>query len=530
MPHRPWIRDIQHLAVILLGASSCTRSSQPNILILMADDYGPMDTAVTGSDYYETPNIDMIADRGVRFTDGYAACTVSSPTRASLMTGAYTTRHGITDWIGSPAGEQWREEGWCTQMLPPDYVRNLDVEKFLCLPQALRNAGYSTFMAGKWHLGSETTPEMAGFEINRGGYAAGQPRTYFSPYRNPKLEDGPDGEELSMRLARETNAFMEEHVRRYGKKKPFFAFLSFYAVHTPVETTEEYWRHFRDKAAGAPVTDREAFVTDRYFPVCQVQDNPVFAGLVKQMDDAVGAVMTRLKELKLDRNTVVIFMSDNGGLSSCGYYSTSNYPFRGGKTYQWEGGIRVPFFIYDPAAKKNGTLSGVPVNTIDIYPTLMDYAGVQCPEGQVDGVSIRPLLNGKSIPDRPLFWHYPHYGGAGGDPCSIIRHGRWKLIFYHEDSHVELYDLESDPRELDDVASAHEEQASALMRTLREWMEKTGAKMPQPDPEYSEEARQAFLSTTRVEMLREQTAKRARRLSPDFRPDDTWWGSQPVKD
>lgn len=522
------IASLSMIAGAALGISSCKDNSRPNFLIILADDFGGMDTGVTGSTYYETPNIDRIANTGIHFTDGYSACNVSSPTRASLMTGMYTPCHGITDWIGAQYGEGWRKKGWQTMMLPADYEHNLDTEKFLCLPQALKDAGYSTFMAGKWHLGDTTTPEMAGFQINKGGYESGSPKGgYFSPYNNPALEDGPDGENLSMRLAQETNSFIENHLKE-NKDKPFLAYLSFYAVHTPVETTKENWEYFRQKALANPVTDREAFKLDRNFPVAQIQDNPLFAGLIRQMDDAVGCVTDKLKELGVDKNTIIVFMSDNGGLASLGYYSTSNYPYRGGKSYQWEGGTRIPFFIYAPMAKKNGRKCSTPVNTIDIYPTLLDYAQVECPD--VDGVSLRPILEGGEIDERPLFWHYPHYGGSGGDPSSIIRDGDWKLILYHEDLHCELYNLREDLMEQNDVIASNPERAEKMKAMLTAWLKESGARMPVPDPEYSPQARQQFLEIQRKKISEEQNRKRERRLEPDWEPDKTWWGSQQVED
>ena len=517
------------LAVSAIGLSSCARDERPNFLIFLADDYGGMDTGVNGSTFYETPHIDSIAEEGILFTNGYAACTVSSPSRASLMTGLYPTRHGITEWIGEESGEGWRKHGWCTRMLPASYEHNLDVDRFKCLPQILKDNGYSTFMAGKWHLGDDTTPEMAGFDINVGGYGIGQPPGgYFSPYNNPKLPDGPDGEELCMRLAQETNRFLEGQKRKKGRQ-PFFAYLSFYAVHTPVQTTEAYWRHFRDKAVSMPPADREPFRLDRHFTVCQVQDNPVFAGLVKQMDDAVGVVLAKLKELHYDRNTIVIFMSDNGGLSSLGFYSTSNYPFRGGKSYQWEGGIRVPFFIHVPGTRLRHTSNDTPVNTIDIYPTLLDYAGIT-DRPELDGVSLRPLLEGGSIGERPMFWHYPHYGGSGGDPSSIIRRGDWKLIYYHEDGHCELYNLSEDIGEQQDVLPDNRELAASLLSELQSWLEETGARMPVPDPLYSESEHRKVFDRLRENVLRQQLSNRAMRLRDDWSPGRDWWGSHPVVD
>ena len=231
------------------AAEQARSSKQPNILFILADDFGWRDLACTGSRYYESPNIDGIARNGVRFTQGYAACQVSSPSRASIMTGKFTARHGITNWIGEGSGEEWRKMGRHSKLLPAQYVWQLPKED-ITLPEALKAHGYKTFMAGKWHLGGEGSyPEDHGFDINIGGHEAGGPYPggYFAPYGNPKMKEGPDGENLSMRLAHETASFIETHTRR-NKKQPFFAFLSFYAVHAPIETTEAKWRHFRNKA------------------------------------------------------------------------------------------------------------------------------------------------------------------------------------------------------------------------------------------------------------------------------------------
>ncbi len=507
------------LAASLLGLGACGREDRTNFLVILADDYGGMDTGANGSTFYETPHIDAIAEEGVLFSNGYATATVSSPSRASLLTGLYTPRHGITEWIGEESGEGWRRHGLHTRMLPADYARNLDVERFRCLPQVLKDHGYSTFMAGKWHLGAETTPEMAGFEESVAGYAIGQPPGgYFSPYNNPRLEDGPPGEELSMRLAREAGRFLREH-KRQRPRQPFFVYLPFYAVHTPVQTTRENWQYFRDKAEAMPAPDREAFALDGDYTVCQVQDNPVFAGLVRQMDEAVGVLLEELKALGYDRNTVVFFLSDNGGLSTLDYYSTSNYPFRGGKSFQWEGGLRVPFFVRLPGrpASAHGRILDTPVNLIDVYPTVLDYAGIPCETG-VDGVSLRPLLEGGSLAERPMFWHYPHYGGGGGDPSSIIREGDWKLIWYHEDRHCELYNLAEDISEQRDLSAQEPERVSEMYGKLMAWLTETGARLPEPDPEYDDAAHEEVLRRQREQTLPRQETNRSLRLRPDWSP------------
>ena len=392
-------------------------TSKPNVLFILADDLGWNDIGCMGSRYYETPNIDRLADNGVLFTNAYAACQVSSPSRASIMTGKYTPRHGITNWIGEKSGENWRSMGRHSKVLPADYAMNLSKDEYT-LAECMRDNGYTTFIAGKWHLGDEGSwPEDHGFMINKGGWSAGNPKGgYFSPYDNPKLEDGPAGENLSMRLGRETVDFIRECRK---DNKPFFAYLSFYAVHGPIQTTKENWEYFRDKASRMGIADK-GFIVDRTLPVRQTQDNPVYAGLIRQMDDAVGLVLDAIEEMGLDENTMIIFTSDNGGVTSGDNFSTALLPLRGGKGRQWEGGIREPLLIQYPGCASPGSRCDVPVNGIDFYPTIVDYAGLEKPSRQhVDGVSIMPLLDGKSIAPRALFWHYPHYGNQGGDRMVV---------------------------------------------------------------------------------------------------------------
>lgn len=497
---------------------------QPNILFILADDYGWRDTGATGSEYFETPNIDRIAQNGINFTRSYAACQVSSPSRASLMTGLFTTRHGITDWIGEKSGEEWRTMGRHDRLLPADYAHELDYEHLKCLPQLLHDGGYTTFMAGKWHLGENSTPEKAGFDINIGGYSAGHPTAgYFVPYNNPKLPDGPKGENLSMRLAHETSAFLERQAADKDAK-PFFAYLSFYAVHAPIQTTRQNWQYFRDKAVAQGATEGNTFLVDGNLPVNQRQDNPVYAGLIKQMDDAVGVVLDKLHELGLDENTIVIFTSDNGGVSSGDNYSTSNLPFRGGKGRQWEGGLRVPLFVSVPGNRLRGASDDTPVCTVDMYPTVLDYAGIRCPEG-LDGVSIRPLMHGRRIARRPLYWHYPHYGNQGGDPSSVIIEGDWKLIYYHEDGHNELYKLSEDPGEQNDLALRYPGRVKRMSAGLQAWLVETGAIMPQPDTTFDQAAHDAFRKAECEKVIRRESHLHDRRLAPDFRPNADWWGS-----
>ena len=450
---------------------------QPNIVFVLADDLGWNDLGIEGSDFYESPNIDRIAMEGMRFTQGYAACQVCSPARASILTGKYPPRHGITDWIGARTGEAWREAGRFNKLLPPDYEHGLRADE-ITFVEVFRQAGYRTFFAGKWHLGDEgTDPEDFGFEINKGGWKVGTPAGgYFAPWINPKLEAGPDGESLPIRLGRETAQFITDN-----KDSPFLAYLSFYSVHGPIQTSQDRWEKYRQKATAQNVPEKR-FIFDRNLPVRQVQDCPIYAGMIEAMDDAVGLVLEAIDTHGLSENTIVCFTSDNGGVSSGDSFSSSMLPLRGGKGRQWEGGIREPFYIRYPLQVEAGSTCDVPVSGIDFYSTFLELAELPPPPTQIiDGGSLVSLLRGEpdgGLAKRDLFWHYPHYGNQGGDPSSIIRNGAWKLIHYYEDGHDELYNLASDPGEQHNVIADNQAKANELRQRLDHWLAETGAKFP----------------------------------------------------
>lgn len=499
---------------------------RPNVLFILADDLGVHDLSSTGSTYYETPNIDRIALEGMVFEQGYAASRVCSPSRASIMTGKFTARHGITDWIGAKSGTAWRDHKRFDKLLPAEYVHALP-KADVVLPEAMKAAGYTTFFAGKWHLGNKGSyPKDHGFDLNKGGWEKGSPMGgYFSPWTNPNLENKVDGENLSMRLANETSDFIKKH-----KDSTFFAMLSFYAVHGPIQTTEGKWAKYREKAINTGLADR-GYIMERNLPIRQVQDNPVYAGLVESMDDAVGHVLNTLEQLGLDDNTIVIFTSDNGGVASGDAFSTTNLPLRGGKGYQWEGGIREPFFIKVPWLDNRGTSTEYPVSGTDFYPTILDLANIDPLPGQhMDGVSLKPLLEGKSLPERALFWHYPHYGNQGGDPSSIIREGEWKLIHYWEDGRNELYNILKDPGEQKDVQAENPEIAKGLNNKLNNWLRDMNAIIPQKDPEY--DPNEDALRNTRItqELWPKLEKERLDFLSESFEPNADWWGSRTTND
>ena len=516
--------------IFSLTFTCCQRvevKKNPNFLFILVDDLGVNDLSFTGSSFYETPNIDSLATKGVFFSQGYSNSRVCSPSRASILTGKFTARHGITDWIGAKYGEDWRKLNREDKLLPASYLNHLRKEE-ITIAQHLKENGYSTFFAGKWHLGDgDSSPENFGFKINVGGWESGSPKGgYFSPFNNPKLKDIEVGENLSMRLAKETSTFIKNQ-----NNQPFFAFLSFYAVHGPIQTTKENWKKYRAKAEAIGVS-ADGIVMEKKLPIRQSQDNPIYGGLVQSMDDAVGFVLSELKKSSLDKNTIVIFTSDNGGVSSGDSYSTSNLPYKGGKGYQYEGGIKVPYIIYIPWLKNKFVTVDYPVTGADLYPTIADFANIKLLRNQhKDGLSLKPLILENKLPkERPLFWHYPHYGNQGGDPSSIIRKGKWKLIHYYENNKNELYNLENDKFETNNVAEIEEEITSALYKELSDWLVDVNAKFPKKDLEFDSLQRKKYEERISTKLLSRLKENRINILQENYQPNKDWWGSQILKD
>jgi arylsulfatase A-like enzyme len=457
-------------------ASAVNAATRPNVVFILADDLGWRDLGCFGSTFYETPHLDHLAATGMRFTQAYAACPVCSPTRASIMTGKYPPRTGITDYIATNRFNQPEKWPRPTRLLPTPYADRLSLSE-ITLAEALKPAGYATFFAGKWHLGPQGFyPENQGFEVNKGGGEWGSPpggRHYFSPYGNKKLPDGPPGEHLPARLAKETCEFITAH-----RDGPFFAYLSFYSVHIPLMARADLQRKYEDKAKTLK-HDGPAFGRERANQVRLIQDHPVYAGMVDAMDQAVGTVMKTLDDLGLSDHTIVIFMSDNGGLSTAEGTPTSNVPLRAGKGWLYEGGIREPMIIRAPGVTAAGSICDTPVMSIDFYPTILELTGTPLPSSQsVDGRSLVPLLHGRTIAPRALFWHYPHYGNQGGAPAGAIRDGDWKLIEWYEDGQHELFDLRDDPGEQHNRASEKPMKVRELAARLDSWRRSVGAMMP----------------------------------------------------
>lgn len=517
---------MKKLIAILLCSLAFTAATQaaaqPNFLFILVDDLGRQDMSCEGSAFHETPNIDRIASQAMRFSNGYSACQVCSPSRAAIQTGKYPARVGITDYIGGVQGrnqpEHWNRN---TQLLPARYEMEMKLEE-VTVAEAMKEAGYKTFFAGKWHLGHEGHgPEDQGYDVNKGGHIAGTPPGgYFPTYNNPALKDGPRGEELPVRLGRETAKFIGDH-----KDKPFFAMLSFYSVHGPIQCSEKRWKKYRDKAERMGLIDRAAprFRLDRTQEVRQAQDHPVYAGMMEAMDDGVGHAIKALDEHGLADNTIVIFTSDNGGVSSGDGYATSCLPLRGGKGRQWEGGVRQPFYIKWPGVT-SGTRTDIPATGTDFYPTILDIAGLPLkPQQHVDGVSLVPALKGGSLSDRPLFWHYPHYGNQGGEPSAINLRDNWKLIQYFEDDRAELYNVARDLGEQRDLAAEQPDRVAAMLKELNAWQKEVGARFPTKNPKWNVDAHVKQMQQLEERGIPNRNREHAEFLKPDYVPRGGWW-------
>ena len=475
-------------AASLPGITGCAREFHqrpPNFVFFLIDDLGWVDTGVYGSTFYETPNIDRLASEGMRFTDAYAASPVCSPTRASIMTGKHPARLNITDWIG---GSQRGE------LLPAEYEHQLAFEE-VTIAEVLKEVGYATGFFGKWHLGDTPyLPEAQGFDLNIGGTAAGQPASYFYPYkaqegRNdfwdvPHLEGGDEGEYLTDRLTDEAVNFLEAQ-----GANPFLLYLSHYAVHTPIQSKEGLTEKYREKAESLPEPDGPDFISehDRAF-VKQHQDHAAYAGMVQSVDESVGRVIETIDRLGLTENTIVIFMSDNGGLTTVANRRsapTAVLPLRAGKGWLYEGGIREPMIVKWPGVVEGGSACSEPVISTDFFPTMLDMATIgQRPNLHQDGVSLVPLLRQEGSLDRDaLYWHFPHYHGSGNRPSGAVRAGDYKLVEWFEDGQVELYNLSEDIGELNDLSQSMTEKVAELREMLRAWHGDVDAQMPREESE-----------------------------------------------
>ncbi len=449
----------------------------PSYVLILVDDLGYMDIGTYNpKSFYETPNVDRLAKSGMKFTDGYAANPVCSPTRFGIQTGRYPSRKDATNFFSGRRGGLFNSAPLHSRM---------DLEE-VTIAEALKEKGYATFFAGKWHLGpsEEFWPAKQGYDVNAGGFSKGGPyggKKYFSPYGNPRLSDGPDGEHLPDRLASETCAFIEKN-----KGKPFFAMLSFYSVHTPLIGRPDLVAKYKKKAAsinGAEFGDEEMTwpKNGKTRKVRILQKHAVYAAMVEAMDLAVGKVLDKLESLGLDDDVVVAFTSDNGGLSTSEGSPTSNLPLRGGKGWVYEGGIREPFIVRWPGVTKAGSVNPEPVMSTDFFPTFVKAAGSKpSGAGPIDGVDLMPSLKGGTLERDALYWHYPHYSNQGGFPGGAIRMGKWKMIERYEDGSAHLYDLSEDVSERTDLSKFHPEQVAKMRKKLHQWYKEVDAKFLQP--------------------------------------------------
>jgi arylsulfatase A-like enzyme len=452
--------------ILLVTASSAIaqekRAVRPNVIIILADDLGWADLGCYGSEYHKTPNLDRLASQGMRFTDAYAACPVCSPSRAAILTGKYPARLNLTTFL---PGRPDRPD---QKLLQPIINQQLPAGE-TTLAAVLKKAGYATGHVGKWHLGGKgSLPEERGFDVNIAGDAAGSPRSYFAPYKNragvliPKLEHAPDGEYLTDRLTAEAMQFIENN-----RDKPFFLYLPHYAVHIPLKAKKDMIAKYKPGRPGE-------------------QGNPIYAAMIESLDEGVGRILQSLDDLKLADHTIVVFTSDNGGLSvreGPDTPSTSNAPLREGKGYLYEGGIREPLIVKWPNVTRPGSTSAVPVCGIDLFSTILDACGVKS-DDPVDGVSMVPLLKGGELKRDALYWHYPHYSNQGGKPGGTIRAGDFKLIEFYEDGQLELYNLKKDMNESNNLAVDKPMKAKELSSKLAAWRKEVGAKMMKPNPDY----------------------------------------------
>ena len=475
------LRYLSVLFIVLYNGLTVQSAKHTNFLFFLVDDMGWADIGANGSTFHETPHIDRLAKSGMRFTQGYAAGSVCSPTRASIMTGKHPVRVDITDWI---PGQPNRPTN---PLLHPEDQHSLPLEE-VTLAEALKQHGYQTFFAGKWHLGNEGEwPTDQGFDINIGGHHKGSPPGgYYAPWTNPTLKAKRKGEYLTERLTEESAKFLESR----DKAKPFLLYLSYYNIHTPIQPYKKRIDHYKSKAEKS-FTGPTPFEVEHDGKTRTRQDNPALASMVAAVDDSVGALLDKLEELKLDDNTVVIFFSDNGGLSTLGRIGPGcNVPLRAGKGWLYEGGIREPTLIRAPGITRPGSVSHKPMISMDFFPTMLDLAGLPLqPKLHVDGRSLLSQLKGNDTGQRTFHWHYPHYHGSSWKPGASIRDGDWKLIEFYHYNNFELYNLAKDPGERTDLAKRNPRKAAELSAKLSAWQKRMKAKMPVLNPDYKAEGK-----------------------------------------
>ncbi len=515
------------VCVLMLQTANAVwaRQQSPNVIIFLVDDLGWRDLACYGSTIYETPNVDALAGRGVRFTNAYAACSVCSPTRASLLTGKYPARLGLTDWLPG------RKDYPFQRLLNVQTIQHLPLSE-VTLAEALKQHGYATAHFGKWHLGEEQFgPTAQGFDIQVPKWNKGWPkRGYHAPFELTGLP-GKDDDYLTDRLTDEAISFIE-----HQKNSPFFLYLSHFAVHDPIQGRADLTRAYRQKMAkvehsapayllednpddGRTLTEDDRYLhanaeqhagfrllPNRTVKIKQHQDNPEFASMVTAMDESLGRITDCLERMQISDNTIIVFFSDNGGMAAANFgrpnrkinpeavdraFSTSNLPLRGAKGWLYEGGIRVPLLVSWPGNTTGGSVCTEPVISTDLFPTILEIAGhaeSTSPACSIDGHSLVPALRNQPFTRGPIYWHFPHYSNHGlQSPGGAIRLGQYKLLEYYENNSVQLFDLDSDIAEVHNLADALPRKTEELRARLHEWREEINAKMMLPNPNFDNE-------------------------------------------
>jgi len=479
----------------------------PNIVFFLVDDLGWSDVGCYGSTFHETPHIDRLAKEGMRFDNAYSTCHVCSPSRASILTGKYPARTDLTEWLGG------RPERAYEKLHSAKKLMSLPAEE-ITLAETLKKHGYSTANYGKAHL--RVNPKTYGFDEAITGWV----RSYFHPFspQYAKTLPAKKGDYYTDKLTDAALDFIERN-----KDRPFFVHLEHFAVHDPIQGRKDLVAKYRKKLAampkpkgpeyilepnpdGPPLTAAELKALEkddrlqlhqdkRVWWVKQVQDNVEFAGMLEATDQSLGRIRTKLEELGLAENTIVIFTADNGGMSASNQYrginhprqvldsrfASSNLPLRGAKGWNYEGGIRVPLIVHWPGQTKANSLSHAMVTGTDFYPTLLEMINLPAlPKQHVDGKSFVPALRGKPHDRGPIYWHFPHYSNHGyQSPGGAIRLGNYKLLEYYENGNVQLFDLEKDLGEQNDLSKAQPETTKKLLKMLQDWRREVDAKMPQ---------------------------------------------------
>lgn len=452
------------LGLALGPQAAMAHNQQPNVVLINIDDMGWTDLSCNGSTYYETPNIDALRKAGIWFSQAYAGAANSAPSRACMLSGLNTPRHGIYTVNNSDRGKSVDRK-----LIPIPNTLSLP-EGFQILPRVMHNVGYQTFHVGKWHVTED--PLSCGVDVNIGGNHIGHPNSYFSPFKNPNLPDRVKGEYLCDRIGDEAANL----IRTADKNRPLFLYYATYAVHGPLRAKADKIAKYKAKTP------------------TKAHNNPVYAALIESMDENVGKVISALKESGRFDNTLIIFTTDNGGV----YNTSKQWPLRAGKGSYYEGGIRVPFIVYQKGVFEKGEIDDVPVSQLDIFPTLVDLLGIQDKDLSLDGKSLAKLLTkgkDKSLNERPIIWHSPVYLEGGNKettdpifrtrPVSVIRKGDWKLIQNYETQKYELYNLKEDISEKNDLAVSNPKKVKELAAALDKWKKETNAPIPtELNPDY----------------------------------------------